>query len=217
LKWLNKVLRRTKVYKKPVAKHELTLAFVSKGVSYYSFDNEFHIPVMRAFWGMDFLGMMKEKTDSKYHVTAYSAVIEYCKAGNLLDAAKIAEFAIERMGHITNVDLMYKLASVFYLSEDEIVEDYNTEFGEKKIKLWQSDPEINSFFLNTRMSEYLDCLSGSGVSIEVYTDIQRKRTLRHLKQAFSQLSSVSKNKELLSTLESQIKELEELITQPLGV
>lgn len=210
MKLISKLFKQTKVYKKPVAKHELQLAFTSKGKAYYSFVNEFDIPYMRAMWAMDFIGMLNEKTDAKYHKANYEYIIEMCNKGKLVEVGSVCQFALERMNDITNIDIMYKLASVFYLAEDEITENYNTEFAEAKIKLWQSDPEINSFFLKTPLSGYISCLDGLAMSIVTYTEFQRKAMLQQLKRRLLQLSGDNKNKELISTLKSQVEELEAL-------
>jgi hypothetical protein len=115
------------------------------------------------------------------------------------------------MNHITNIDLMYKLASVLYIDKKENPYNYDTEYNDKKIKSWQKDKQIDSFFLQMPLSDYLPSFDGLPMNMMEYTKGQREELIQTLKSHLSMLSVKSKDSETILTLKSQIKELEELL------
>lgn len=191
--------------------HEVELAFISGGMKYYKFVNEFKIPYERGVAAADIWAEFDERMDSKDHKSAYKSIIEYARKGDLVEVAKEAEFCLERMDNITNVDLMYKMASVLYFDESENCYGYDYEYNEKKRKLWQKDKDIDSFFLKTALVDYLPSSHGSKINTLEYTQEQRKQILNHLKHRLSILSEGSKKTDLILTLQSQVRELEELL------
>lgn len=213
LKKIFPFLYKTRWRLKPNTDHEVQVAFISGGVEYFMFVNEQKIPYERAMAAMDIWVEFEERTDKKYHKSAYESIIEYCKQGNLIQAANVAEFAIQRMDNISNADLMYKLASVLYFDANENCYSYDYEYNEKKINKWRAEKDIEGFFLKTPLADLLPSLPTSVMSFLEYTQAQRKELMYHLKDRLSKLSKGSKNHDLISTLELQIKELEELITK----
>ncbi len=191
--------------------HEVEECFASGGVKYFKFVNEFKIPYGRAMAAADIYKELEEMTDSKYHKTSYNLVIEYLRQGKNDLAAIVAHNSIERMDNICNADLMYKLASVLYFDVSENPYTYDPEYAERKIKKWKKDEKIDAFFLKTPLADYLPYFDGSVLNIMDYTEAQRKSMLLILKSHLSELSENSKNYDLISTLQSQIKELEELV------
>lgn len=209
LRFLFPFLFKTKWHTKP--DHEIELVFTSGGVEYFKFVNEFKIPYERAMAAMDIYTEYDERMEAKHHKDAYKSIIEFCKKGDLVAAAQEATFCIERMENITNVDLMYKLLSVLVFDKDENCYNYDYEYAEKKIKRWKQDKDIEGFFLKTPLADYLPSFSGSNLNIQSYTLEQRKQMLNHIKNRLSMLSEGSKNKDLISTLQLRIEELEELV------
>jgi hypothetical protein len=191
--------------------HAIEFVFESGGIDNYKFVNEFNIPYGRAMAALDITKELEEKTDIKYHKLAYNTIIELLKQGNNVGAGIVAHNSLERMEHITNVDLMYKLASVLYLWKGENPYTYDYEFAEKKIKHWRKDKDIAGFFLKTPMSDYLPCFDGLKMNISEWTDDQRRILIQTLKNHLSMLSEKSKNKELNITLSSEITKLEALV------
>jgi hypothetical protein len=191
--------------------HEIEFVFESGGIDNYKFVNEFNIPAERAMAAIDIQKELEERTDIKYHKTAYSTIIEMLKQGNNIGAGIVAQNSLERMDNISNMDLLYKLASVLYLWKGENPYKYDYEFAEKKIKHWKQDKDIEGFFLKTPLRDYLPSFDGLQTNIRRYTVDQRKVMLQTLKSHLSMLSEKSKNQELSSTLKLQIEELEELV------
>jgi hypothetical protein len=191
--------------------HAIEFVFESGGIDNYKFVNEFNIPYARAMAALDIQTELEQRTDIKYQKLAFETIIEMVNKGNLIGAGIVANNSLERMNHITNLDIMYKLASVLYLWKGENPYSYDYEFSDKKIKHWQKDKDIEGFFLKTPLAEYLPSLDGLGMNINQYTTDQRKEMILILKNHLSMLSEKSRNQELSKTLESQIMELEALV------
>lgn len=208
LNWLSKIFPS-----KPqlIEGHEMEIAFYSGSIPYRRFINDFNIPYLRAMATLDIYVELEERTNIKYHKSSYNLIIELLKQGDNIEAGRIANNALERMDNICNMDLVYKLASVLYIAPDENPYTFDYEYSEQKIKRWQKDNDIESFFLQTPLSDYMPSFDGSEININLYTKAQRIKLSATLKRALSVLSGKSKNKELILTLESQIKELEELL------
>lgn len=205
----------SKIKVKLQTEHEVELVFVSGDVEYYKFVNEFKIPYVRAMAAMDIYRAFEEKVDAKYQKIAYAAIIELLRKGDNIGAGRVAQNSLERMENITNVDLMYKLASVLYFDASENPYSYDTEYAEKKIKLWRKDNDIESFFLKTPLSDYLPSFNGLGTNITQYTVAQRKLLILDLKSLLLTLSAGNRTSELTLTLRSQIEELEESVMMDL--
>ena len=191
--------------------HEVELVFTSGGTDYYKFVNEFNIPYGRAMAALDINKELEERTDVKYHKACYASIIENLRAGNNIQAGIECHNALERMEHICNVDLMYKLASVLYFDKKENPYSYDYEYADKKIKAWKKNSDIEDFFLRTPLAAYLPSFNGLPMSMQEYAVGQRKEMLQIIKNRLSQLSVNCKNQELLLTLNSHVKELEELL------
>jgi hypothetical protein len=191
--------------------HEVELVFTSGGVDYYKFVNEFNIPYGRAMAALDIQKELEERTDVKYHKACYASIIEYLRIGKNDLAAIECHNALERMDNITNVDLMYKLASVLYFDKKENPYTYDYEYADKKIKAWKKNSDIADFFLQTPLAAYLPSFDGLPMNIEEFTKAQRQELLRIIKNRLSQLSAKSENAELIMTLKSHVSELEELL------
>lgn len=191
--------------------HAIEFIFESGGIDNYKFVNEFNIPYARAMAALDVTKELEERTDIKYQKLAYQTIIELVNQGNLIGAGIVATNSLERMNHIANLDIMYKLASVLYIWKGENPYIYDYEFADKKIQHWQKDKDIEGFFLKTPLSDYLPSFDGLQMNISQYTVDQRKEMILILKNHLSMLSEKSKNHDLIKTLKSQIMELEGLV------
>lgn len=194
--------------------HEVEEAFSHNGIKYFKFVNDQNIPYERAMGAIDIYTELEEMADAKYTETAFKTIVEYLKKGDNINAGLVCHFALERRKNICNADLMYKLASVLYFDAQENPYRYDREYADKKIKVWRKDKDIEAFFLKTPLAHLLPSFDGLAMSIQTYTEAKRKEMLATLKSHLSKLSGANSDSELISTLESQILELEELLMNP---
>ncbi len=191
--------------------HEVSEQFTHDDIVYYAFVNEQRIPAERAFAALDIYTELEQRTDATYHLGAYNTIIEFLKKGDNIKAGIVASNAIQRMQHITNADLLYKLASVYYFDKNENCYSYDYEYAEKKINRWKKDKNIEAFFLKTPLKEYLPSFDSYNMNLNTYTKEQRKELIRHLRLHLSVLLDASKESVLISKLESQVTTLENLV------
>lgn len=195
-------------------KHEVAFQFKCKvsGKDNFKFVNDLNMPVERALAAQDIYVELEQKTDAIYHETAYQSILDYLDKGELVNAGMVAYNSLERIQRqITNVDLMYKLASVLYFDEDENPYRYDVDYNQNKIKAWKQDPDIEGFFLKTGFGEYLKFFNSSKISIQEYTKIQRLRNVQIAKHQLRGFSEKSKATDLYSKLKSWVETLEKLI------
>lgn len=191
--------------------HEVEECFSHGGIVYYKFVNEFNIPYERAMAALDIYTELEQRADAKYTRSAFESIIEYLRKGDNINAGNVATFAIQRMDNICNADLMYNLAAVLYFDAHENPYTYDPVYCHKKAKAWQKDNDIEAFFLKTPLANLIPSFNSLQINIQNYTEAKRREMLATLKFHLSKLSGNSSNKELISTIESQIMELEELL------
>lgn len=192
-------------------KNAFEFVFECEGVKYYKFANELNIPVDRAFSAMDIYNELELKVDSEYLNSYFEAIIKACNEGKLTDVVLLTQIAKRKTEHITNVDLLYKLASVLYFSEEENPEIYDYAIAKKKIESWKRQKDITAFFLQMPISDLIPSFNSSEMSLELYTLLQRKELLQGLEFHLSTLQSEGKESELVTSLKAQISELQNLI------
>lgn len=198
-------LYRTQWIVKPT--HEVELAFVHEGVEYFKFVNEQNIPCERAFAALDVYEELNQRLTREYLESMFDGLKSALNKGDLVKAANIVEFARQRMEHVTNVEILYKLASVLYFDKNENCYSYDREYNEKKMARWKEDKDIAAFFLKTPLGDFLPSFDGSSMNIQLYTLAQNKENLRHLRFLLSELSESGSSKETATKLRSQVESL----------
>jgi hypothetical protein len=167
---------------------ETEFAFECDGEDYFKLVNDYNTPIERVFAAMDIYVEYDERCERVYHQTAYKAIHQALEKVEISKCFIIIENALERMDHITNIDLIYKLASVMYIDKHENPYRYDAAYNMKKIEKWKKSQDIESFFLKLPIGELIPSFNGLEVNIQTYTQQQRKDTLKKLKFHLSQFS-----------------------------
>lgn len=190
--------------------HETEFVFECGGIAYYKFVNDFNIPIERAFAAMDIYAEYDERCERVYHESAYKAIIECIKKVEVGKIFVICENALERMQHITNIDLVYKLASVLYFDKFENPYQYDVAYNQKKIAAWKAEKDIDSFFFGLPIRELIPSFTGLEIDISTYTNLQRKEVLKKLQFQLMQFSPEEKRTDTYlqaKLLEQTLREL----------
>lgn len=183
--------------KRPNTKDEVSFAFTSNNIDYYRFVDNFNIPIERACAAQDIYAELEQKTDTLWHEVAYKAIIESLEQGKNVTAGAIAYNSLERIQRkITNLDLVYKLASVIYFDANENPYRYSSEYNATKILSWKKDKDIEGFFLKMQLTEYLPSLNGSKINLEEFIREQRIEQLQTLKFQLTTFSEKEKQTDL---------------------
>lgn len=188
-------------------RHEIKLAFVHKGVEYFMFENEQNIVSERAFSAIDVYEELNQRITREYLDGYFAAVLAATNAGDLVKVANLTSNAMQRLAHITNVEILYKLASVLYFTKEENHYTYDREYNEKKIAKWKEDKDIDAFFLNSPMANFLPSFDGSTMNTQIYTMAQNKEQMRHLQYHLFILSESEKDNDLKTKLKEQVANL----------
>jgi len=190
--------------------HETEFVFECRGVSYYKFINEQKIPAKRAMSALDIYAEVEQKTDVTYHKAGYSSIIEYLKKGDNINAGKVAMLALERMQHITNRDLVYKLASVMFFDKNENPYDYDYEYADRKIEIWKAE-KLDAFFFNLLLVDLIPSFDSLNIPLKYYGNLQEKELLQQLENHLLILSENYSDKDLISSIKSQVETLKKQI------
>lgn len=204
--------KKPKFYIKP--EHQTEFVFECGGKKYYKFTSELNIPSQRAFNALDIYQELDCGID-KTHLQGFcKAIIEQTNKGRLVEVANLAKLLEQQTSHITNVNLMYKLASVLYFDEQENPYDYDYVYCENKIKFWQENQkDIHNFFLQLPIGNLIPFGELSKINFQSYTKFQLKEQTAVLNHIIQSLPNTENDKELKERLNSQIIQLQNLLQQ----
>jgi hypothetical protein len=114
---------------------------------------------------------------------------------------------------VSDYDLILRLASILYFDENESHLTYDEGYNEKKIKEWKK-LKVEAFFLNVPLQQFLpqlDLLKVDSVQFTNLTKAESKLKIEHLERIISSITPNKQNEGLLTSIESQIQELKQLI------
>lgn len=188
--------------------HEIALAFTHEGEDYYMFVNEQNMPAERAFSAMDIYEELDQRITRDYLEKMLDGMAAALNKGDLQKAFQLVHFAQQRVKHITNIEILYKLASVLYFTKEENCYKYDREYNEKKIEKWKKS-DIDAFFLKTPISDFLPSFDGSSMNTRLYTLAQNEDLLRGMELLSSSLSGSESAKGTLTELRSQMDQLKQ--------
>lgn len=188
--------------------HEIVLAFTHEGEEYFMFVNEQNMPAERAFSAMDIYEELDQRITRDYLEKMFEGMVSALNKGDLEKAFKLVHFAQQRLKHITNIEILYKLASVLYFTKEENCYKYDREYNEKKIEKWKKS-DIDAFFLKMPISDYLPSFDGSTMNTKLYTLAQNEDLLRGMEILSSTLSGSGKESDTLTKLRSQMDQLKQ--------
>lgn len=192
-------------------KNAIQFVFECEGVKYYKFTNELNMPVDRALSASDVYAEMELKVDSEFITSHCKAINEALNKGKLTDVAMLNQILERKIKAITNIDLMYKLASVLYFSENENPNVYDYAIAKTKIQSWKRQKDIHAFFLQMPIKDFLPSFNTSEMNLQLYTLLQRKETITALQLHLSMLLSNDTESDFKKELETQISELTNLL------
>lgn len=210
----------------------IKFAFSLGGKNYFEFEDQHNGPILRQMSAIDVWTEFEQKVDSEY-LKAFNETIqevknryreEIKKKFNEKDFAEILNlYELQQKEetkfmkflelsnlHLTNIDLIYKLASVRYFSVDENPMQFNTDVMFDKIESWRKalgysvDAEIN-FFLTLPFKELLPSLDGSDITIQAYTEAQRVEAKRIYQLILRVLSESNKDSDSMKYITSQLE------------
>lgn len=157
-------------------KYRIEYAFTCGGTKYYRFADITNLPYER---GLQALVVYKEITmqcDRNYLVE-HTAAMEKLLTSKNIDIYKIKtlnDFMKQRLALTTDVDLLYKLASVCFFDKTENPCTYEPEYAAKKIAKWRKNKGVADFFSQTPLLELMPFLRRVDIDLDAYTPLNEQ-------------------------------------------
>jgi hypothetical protein len=193
--------------------HQVELAFKgSDGTEYYHMTTGYNSYYERYMAFTDRVAEIEQRIDNAYLKTYLKVQNEYINKGDLRNISIQSKHLEDRMSYVCNVEFLYNLASVWFFDKSENPYTYDYEYADKKIKRWKRDAELLVFFCHTPLKDYMPLPDTLIANIKTYEKGQYLNELSQLKYHLRNISKESKNKEVISMLESRVTELEELVS-----
>jgi len=166
----------------PNSKAVIEFAFRSGGVNYYTYADIFSLPYERGLMAMAAYAELDMRCSREYllkHTEVVTDIlnqktIDIYKLNNLNEQMK------QRLALATDINLMYKLASVVYFDKNENPARYEQAYAEKKIEKWKKDKSVQDFFLQKPLIELIPFLQSVEFDLDIYSTINRELNERHL-------------------------------------
>jgi hypothetical protein len=156
---------------KPTLKHEFhtQFAFECGGVKYFEFVDKNNLPYQRGLDALTFFQELQNGVTKEYlldHVKIMSGLLSQAK----IDIGKVAVHnnrLSERLNYLVSKDIIYKIASIAFIDENENPLSYDTKYNESKIQNWK-DNGADAFFLSQPMRRLIPFLKEYGETSVTY-------------------------------------------------
>lgn len=162
--------------RKQTSKYRIEYAFTCAGKKYYRFADIANLPYERGLQAIMVYNELEMRCSRKYllqHVDAMDKLLHQDKI-DIYKINALNEMMKQRLSLITDVDLMYKLASVCYFDETESPETYEPDYADKKIAAWRKSKGVHAFFTQQPLLELMPFLRKQGVDLDTYTLLNEK-------------------------------------------
>lgn len=162
--------------RKQKSKYRIEYAFTCAGRKYYRFADISNLPYERGLQALMVYNEVEMRCSRKYllqHVEAMSKLLRQEKI-DIFKINALNEMMEQRLNLITDVDLLYKLASVCYFDDTESPETYEPDYAEKKIAAWRKDKGVHAFFMQQPLLELMPFLRKQEIDLDTYTPLNEQ-------------------------------------------
>lgn len=157
-------------------------AFKIGNDTYYRFADLNNLPYKRGLMAYAIYNELDMRCTREYlvlHSDALNTILSKPEI-NVFDIKKLNDQMMQRLQLTTDVDLMYKLASVAYFDKNENPESYDQSYCEKKIANWKKNASVEAFFLSQPLMELLPFLNNADVDLNTYSELNKELNEIHL-------------------------------------
>lgn len=151
-------------------------AFIVDGITYYQFEDPFNIPVGRMMAVMNAYDEIKMKCDRDYleqHTKAMERTLSQ-KQINLQIIAQLNLNLKERLELIVPTSYVYRLASVLFFDQTELLHTHDYTYAEVKIERWKKADGTLGFFLTKPIQELMPSLNIPTDNSRMYMGVAEK-------------------------------------------
>lgn len=160
----------------PKSEHIIEWAFNVGGVDYYQFADIFSLPYERGLMAVAIYNELDMRCTREYLLQHTKAISEILKAKSI-DIFKINQLneqMKQRLMLTTDVDLMYRLASVAFFDKNENPVLYEGEYNAKKIAHWKEHKGVADFFLQKPLMELIPYLQNAQVDLTSFSRLNQQ-------------------------------------------
>ena len=152
-------------------KYRIEYAFTCGGTKYYRFADITNLPYERGLMALVAYNEVEMRCSREFLIKYQGAV------DKLLHEQRIDIFKIQQLNEIlkqrlqlpTDVDLLYKLASICFFDESENPAVYEPAYAEKKIAKWRKDKGVRDFFMQKPLLELMPFLQNVDTDLDTYS------------------------------------------------
>lgn len=177
--------------RKQECKYRIEYAFTCAGRKYYRFADISNLPYERGLQAIMVYNEVDMRCSREYlskHIEAMDKILHE-KNIDIYKINQLNEMLKQRLNLITDVDLLYKLASVCYFDDSEKPEVYEPEYAEKKIAIWRKDKGVHAFFMQQPLLELMPFLRKQKVDLDTYTPLNQELNEEQMKAIQTIISS----------------------------
>ncbi len=157
-------------------------AFKTGNKTYYRFADLNNLPYKRGLMAFAIYNELDMRCTREYlllHVDAIETILNRPEI-NVFDIKKLNDQMKLRLSLETDVELMYKLASVAYFDNNENPEDYDSKYNEKKIIEWKKNASVEAFFLSQPLKELIPYLNNANENLNAFSELNTELNKIHL-------------------------------------
>lgn len=157
-------------------------AFKVGGEVYYRFADINNLPAERGLMAFAVYNELDMRCTREYLIKHTEAVESILSGSNinLYDVKKLNDQMKQRLQLITDVELMYNLASVAYFDKNENPNGYDPVYCQKKIANWKKNAGVADFFLSQPLKELIPFLNNVDVDLDSYSQLNKDLNEIHL-------------------------------------
>lgn len=168
-------------------------AFTVGGIDYYRFADINNLSYKRGLMAVSVYNELDMRCSREYLMLHTKAVEDILKSKEI-DIYKINainEQMKQRLKLTTDVDLMYRVASVAFFDKNESPDSYDATYSERKIEHWRQHAGVADFFLSLPLKGLIPYLQNVDVDLDTFGELNKELNEIHL----ALLRSMSSKKE----------------------
>lgn len=162
-------------------KYRIEYAFTCGGTKYYRFADITNLPYERGLMALVAYNELDMRC-SRDFLIRYQGAIDDILHQQKIDIFKIQqlnELLKQRLQMPTDVDLLYKLASICFFDKSENPAVYEPAYAEKKIAKWRKDKGVRDFFMQTPLLELMPFLKSVNTDLDTFSELQKEIEMIH--------------------------------------
>ena len=177
-------------------------AFTVDGVDFYTFEDPLLIGYQRSLVAMEFTEDLNTGISKDFYNTNLKALKNCLNSNKLVDAIKIVEQLENTLKWRIDPDLIFKLASVLFFTEEENPSTYDYTYNEKKVKFMMK--HSGDFFLQMPLKSLIPSLELSHRDTLLYLLAVENEKNNYTKRCMENIKWDSTSQDMKVKLQSQL-------------